>query len=42
MGYLTAITDEKAVMAGLLGLKGLVKKYEYEMDEGREPLYQIT
>jgi importin-7 len=33
--------DEKAVMAGLLGLRGLVKKYEYEMDEERLPLYEI-
>ena len=30
--------DEKAVMAGLLGLRGLVKKYEYEMEDEREPL----
>jgi hypothetical protein len=30
------------VIAGLLGLKGLVKKYEYEMEEEREPLYEVT
>jgi hypothetical protein len=26
----------------LLGLKGLVKKYEYEMEEEREPLFYIV
>jgi hypothetical protein len=30
------------VIAGLLGLKGLVKKYEYEMEDEREPLYEVT
>ncbi len=30
------------MIAGLLGLKGLVKKYEYEMEEEREPLYEVT
>lgn len=35
-------SDEKAVLAGLLALKGLVKKYEYEMDTEREPLYPIV
>ena len=29
-------------MTGLLGLRGLVKKYEYELEEEREPLYVIT
>jgi hypothetical protein len=33
--------DEKSVMTGLYGLKGLVKKYEYELQEEREPLYGI-
>ena len=33
--------EEKAVMTGLLGLKGLCKKYEYELEEAREPLYAI-
>lgn len=33
--------DEKAVLTGLLGLKGLVKKYEYELEEERLPLYAI-
>jgi len=33
--------DEKAVMTGLLGLKGLCTKYEYEMEDEREPLFQI-
>ena len=33
--------DEKAVLTGLLGLKGLCKKYEYELEEEREPLYDI-
>ena len=28
-------------MTGLLGLKGLCKKYEYELEEAREPLYTI-
>ncbi len=28
-------------MTGLYGLKGLVKKYEYELQEEREPLYPI-
>lgn len=30
------------MITGLLGLKGLVKKYEYEMDEDREPLHSIV
>ena len=34
--------DDKAIITGLLGLKGLVKKYEYEMEEEREPLYYIV
>ena len=33
--------DEKAVTTGLLGLKGLCKKYEYELEDEREPLYGI-
>lgn len=28
-------------MTGLLGLKGLVKKYEYELQDERDPLYSI-
>ena len=28
-------------MTGLLGLKGLVKKYEYELQDERDPLYGI-
>lgn len=28
-------------MTGLQALKGLCKKYEYELDESREPLYDI-
>jgi hypothetical protein len=28
-------------MTGLYGLKGLVKKYEYELEEEREPLFYI-
>lgn len=31
--------DDKALISGLQGLKGLVKKYEYEMDDEREPLH---
>lgn len=34
--------DDKAIMTGLFGLKGLVKKYEYEMDDEREPLFFIV
>jgi hypothetical protein len=30
------------VLAGLLALKGLVKKYEYEMEDERQPLYEIV
>jgi hypothetical protein len=33
--------NEKGIYTGLLALLGLVKKYEYEMDEDREPLNQI-
>ncbi len=33
--------DERAVITGMLGLKSLCKKYEYEMDEERNPLYDI-
>lgn len=32
---------EKAVYTGLLALLGLVQKYEYELEEDREPLYLI-
>lgn len=28
-------------MTGLQGLFGLCKKFEYELEEGREPLYDI-
>ena len=28
-------------MTGLQGLKGLCKKYEYELDDSRQPLYDI-
>ena len=28
-------------MTGLLGLKGLCKKYEYELEDERLPLYDI-
>ena len=34
--------DDKALIVGLQGLKGLVKKYEYEMDDDREPLHSIV
>jgi len=33
--------EQKSVMTGLLGLKGLVKKYEYELQDERDPLYGI-
>ena len=29
------------MVTGLYALKGLCKKYEYELEEGREPLYGI-
>ena len=29
------------MVSGLFGLKGLVKKYEYELEEGRNNLYKI-
>lgn len=38
---LTNLGDEKGVLTGLLALKALTKKYEYELEEGREPLYAI-
>ena len=34
--------DDKALISGLLGLKGLVKNYEYLMEEEREPLSHIV
>jgi hypothetical protein len=34
--------DEKGIQAGLLGLKCLVKKYEFEIEEDRQPLNEIT
>lgn len=33
--------DEKGITTGLLTLLSLVRKYEFEMDEDREPLYGI-
>lgn len=33
--------EEKSVMTGLQGLLGLVKKYEYELQNEREPLYGV-
>jgi len=33
--------NEKGILTGLIALFGLVKKYEYEMEEDREPLYAI-
>lgn len=42
IGQFLSLQDEKAVHSGLLGLRGLVKKYEYEMEEEREPLYTIV
>jgi hypothetical protein len=29
------------VTTGLYGMKGLCKKYEYELEEGRQPIYDI-
>ena len=33
--------NERGIMTGLLSLFALTKKYEYEMDEDREPLFGI-
>ena len=33
--------DEKGILTGLIALKCLVKKYEYEMEEDRNALYEI-
>ena len=33
--------NEKGIYTGLLALFSLVKKYEYEMEEDREPLFEI-
>lgn len=33
--------DLKGLMTALLALKGLVKKYEYEMDKDRGPLKEV-
>jgi hypothetical protein len=33
--------NEKGIVTGLLALLSLVRKYEFEMDEDREPLYEI-
>lgn len=33
--------NEKGIYTGLLALFGLVKKYEYELEEDRVPLYNI-
>jgi hypothetical protein len=33
--------NEQAIMTGLQALFALVKKYEYEMDEDREPLFEL-
>lgn len=34
--------NEKGTITGLLALFGLVKKYEYELEEERMPLYWIV
>lgn len=39
--YLNNLADDKGVITGLYGLYALCKKFEYELDEGREPLYPI-
>jgi hypothetical protein len=33
--------NERGIMTGLTSLFALTKKYEYEMDEDREPLFLI-
>lgn len=33
--------EEKSVMTGLYALLALVQKYEFEMEEDREPLFEI-
>lgn len=34
--------EEKAIYAGLQGLFALCSRYEFELDEQREPLYDIV
>lgn len=41
VGYLNNTQENKSVMTGLLSLKGLAKKYEYEMEAEREPLHGV-
>jgi len=41
VSYLQNTNDTKSVMTGLLALKGLVKKYEYEMEKERDPLHEV-
>jgi len=38
---LNSFPDEKGVLTGLLALHGLVKKYEFQLEDDREPLYVI-
>ena len=41
LSYLTNTSDHKSVVTGLLGLKSLVKKYEFELEDSRQGLYSI-
>ena len=36
------VQEEKSVLTGLFALQGLCKKYEYEMYEDRQPLYDVV
>jgi hypothetical protein len=38
---LNSFPNEKGVLTGLLALHGLVKKYEFMMEEDRKPLFEI-
>jgi len=40
MGYLNQ-NNQLSIYTGLLGLFALCARYEFEMDEDREPLYEI-
>ena len=41
ISYLSNVNDDKAVITGLYALFGLCKKFEFELEDSREPLYQI-
>lgn len=39
INYLSNLNDDRGVITGLYALFGLCKKFEYELEESREPLY---